>query len=125
MATYKGYTSVGRDFVDTAATDAVLIRADLANHFNTKAGERVMNPDFGCLVWNYIFDPFTDDTRLAIMENLQEIVNSDPRVVLNNIDIQEYEHGLQVELDLIYAKTNQVDKMMVTFDSRTGRAESD
>lgn len=125
MATYKGYTSVGRDFVDTAATDAVLIRADLANHFNTKAGERVMNPDFGCLVWNYIFDPFTDDTRLAIMENLQEIVNSDPRVVLNNIDVQEYEHGLQVELDLIYAKTNQVDKMMVTFDSRTGRAESD
>jgi len=125
MATYKGYTSVGRDYVDTAASDAVLIRADLANHFNTKAGERVMNPDFGCLVWNYIFDPFTDDTRLAIMENLQEIVNSDPRVVLNNIDVQEYEHGLQVELDLIYAKTNQVDKMLVTFDSRTGRAESE
>lgn len=125
MATYKGYTSVGRDYVDTAASDAVLIRADLANHFNTKAGERVMNPDFGCLVWNYIFDPFTDDTRLAIMENLQEIVNSDPRVVLNNIDIQEYKHGLQVELDLIYAKTNQVDKMLVTFDSRTGRAESE
>jgi phage baseplate assembly protein W len=125
MATYKGYTSVGRDYVTTSATDAVLIRADLTNHFNTRVGERVMNPDFGCIIWDYIFDPFTDDVRYAIIENVQEIISGDPRVVLNNLDIQEYEHGLQVELDLFYAKANQVDKMVVTFDSRTGTARSD
>ena len=125
MATYKGYTSVGRDYVDTAATDAVLIRADLTNHFNTRMGERVMNPDFGCLVWDHIFDPFTDDVRYAIIDNIKDIINSEPRVVLNSLDIQEYEHGLQIELDLFYAKANQVGTMVVTFDSRTGRAEAE
>ena len=125
MATYKGYTSVERDYYDTAATDADLIRADLTNHFNTRVGERVMNPDFGCLIWDYIFDPFTDDARYAIIENVQDIINSDPRVILNNLDIQEYEHGLQLELDLFYAEANQVDNMIVTFDSRTGTATAE
>lgn len=125
MATYKGFTSVGRDYYDTTATDADLIRADLTNHFNTRVGERLMHPDFGCVIWDYIFDPFTDDVRYAVIENVQDIIKSDPRVVLSNLDIQEYEHGLQVELDLFYAKANQVDNMIVTFDSRTGIATAD
>ena len=123
MAIYKGYTSVGRDYVDTAATDEVLIRMDLMNHFNTRMGERVMNPDFGCLVWQYLFDPFTDEAKFAIVENIQDIIKQDPRVVLDKIDVTEYEHGLQVILDLVYDGNDQVEQMQVVFDQRTETAE--
>ena len=123
MAIYKGYTSVGRDYVDTAATDEVLIRMDLLNHFNTRMGERLMNPDFGCLVWQYLFDPFTDDAKFAIIENVQDIIKQDPRVVLNRIDVTEYEHGLQVVLDLVYDGNDQVERLAVAFDQRTETAE--
>jgi len=123
MAIYKGYTSVGRDYVDTAATDEVLIRMDLMNHFNTRMGERVMNPDFGCLVWQYLFDPFTDEAKFAIVENIQDIIKQDPRVVLDRIDVTEYEHGLQVILDLVYDGNDQVQQMQVAFDQRTETAE--
>lgn len=123
MAIYKGYTSVGRDYVDTAATDEVLIRMDLMNHFNTRMGERVMNPDFGCLVWQYLFDPFTDEAKFAIVENIQDIIKQDPRVVLDKIDVTEYEHGLQVILDLVYDGNDQVQQMQVAFDQRTETAE--
>ena len=123
MAIYKGYTSVGRDYVDTAASDEVLIRMDLMNHFNTRMGERVMNPDFGCLVWQYLFDPFTDEAKFAIVENIQDIIKQDPRVVLDKIDVTEYEHGLQVILDLVYDGTDQVQQMQVAFDQRTETAE--
>jgi hypothetical protein len=123
MAIYKGYTSVGRDYVDTAATDEVLIRMDLMNHFNTRMGERVMNPDFGCLVWQYLFDPFTDEAKFAIIENIQDIIQQDPRVVLDKIDVTEYEHGLQVILDLVYDGNDQLAQMAVSFDQRTQTAE--
>tara|TARA_B100000242_G_scaffold91129_1_gene61732 strand:- start:23078 stop:23455 length:378 start_codon:yes stop_codon:yes gene_type:complete len=123
MAIYKGYTSVGRDYVDTAATDEVLIRMDLMNHFNTRMGERVMNPDFGCLVWQYLFDPFTDEAKFAIVENIQDIIKQDPRVILDKIDVTEYEHGLQVILDLVYDGNDQVEQMQVVFDQRTETAE--
>jgi len=122
MATYYGYTSIGRDFVDTAATDSVLIRSDLINHLNTRQGERLMNPDFGCLVWDYIFDPFTDDVRFAVVENLQEIVAADPRIVLQSLEVTEWEHGLQVELNVMYVTNNQVEAMIVTFDGQSGKA---
>jgi phage baseplate assembly protein W len=122
MANYYGYTSIGRDFVDTAATDQVLIRADLINHFNTRLGERLMNPEFGCIIWDYIFDPFTDEVRYAVIENLQGIIESDPRIVLRSLDVAEYEHGLQVELAIAYADGDYSEDMVVTFDSQSGKA---
>lgn len=122
MAIYKGYTSVNRKFTGTEATDSELVRADLLNHFNTRVGERLMQPEFGCLIWNFLFDPFTDDAKFAVIENLQEIVNADPRVVLRNIDVTEYEHGLSVEMDLVYADTNQAETMLVNFDQRSESA---
>lgn len=123
MATYKGFSSVGRDYVDTSLSDTALIRADLLNHFNTRVGERVMNPTFGCLIWNYLFDPFTDDVKFAVIENLQEIVKQDPRVVLRSLDVAEYEHGLQVNLDLVYVDSDQSENMRIAFDQRTESAD--
>lgn len=122
MANYYGYTSIGRDFVDTAATDQVLIRADLINHFNTRLGERLMNPEFGCIIWDYIFDPFTDEVRYAVIENLQGIIESDPRIILRSLDVAEYEHGLQVELAIAYADGDYSEDMVITFDSQSGKA---
>jgi phage baseplate assembly protein W len=122
MAIYKGYTSVNRNFVGTEATDSELIRADLLNNFNTRQGERVMQPNFGCLIWNFLFDPFTDEARLNVIENLKDIVNSDPRVVAKKVNVNEYEHGLQVELELVYADIDQTETMIVNFDQRTEEA---
>lgn len=122
MAIYKGYTSVNRNFVGTEATDSELIRADLLNNFNTRQGERVMQPNFGCLIWNFLFDPFTDEARINVIENIKDIVNSDPRVVTKKVNVNEYEHGLQVELELVYADIDQTETMIVNFDQRTEEA---
>jgi len=122
MAIYKGYTSVNRNFTGTEATDSELIRADLLNNFNTRQGERVMQPNFGCLIWNFLFDPFTDEARINVIENIKDIVNSDPRVVTKKVNVNEYEHGLQVELELVYADIDQTETMIVNFDQRTEEA---
>ena len=122
MAIYKGYSSVGRYFTGSEVTDSVLVRADLMNHFNTRVGERLMHPDYGCLIWNFLFDPFTDEIKTNVIENMQEIIGLDPRVVLRNINVSEYEHGLSVELDLVFADSDYSEVMMVNFDQRTEAA---
>jgi phage baseplate assembly protein W len=81
-----------------------------------------MNPEFGCIIWDYIFDPFTDEVRYAVIENLQGIIESDPRIVLRSLDVAEYEHGLQVELAIAYADGDYSEDMVVTFDSQSGKA---
>ena len=120
MANYYGYTSIGRDFVDTAATDQVLIRADLINHFNTRLGERLMNPEFGTIIWDAIFEPFTDELKQSIADNVTSIVNYDPRIQANEIIVSTYESGIQIELDLTYVPYNISEKLRLDFDENAG-----
>ena len=58
---YVGYSSVNNDSGITKLYDFDLIKQDIINHFHTRKGERVMNPTFGTIIWDVIFDPFTDD----------------------------------------------------------------
>ena len=122
MVVYKGYSSVGKHFTSSETTDAALVRADLINHFNTRVGERIMQPDFGCLIWNHIFDPFTDQIKFQIVENIKQIIDADPRVIMRNVNLVEYEHGLSVELDLVFADGIESEIFTVAFDQRTETA---
>jgi phage baseplate assembly protein W len=69
MATYMGF-STNKKFSNFKATDFDLAVEDLLNHFNIRIGEKLMNPKFGCIVWDMLFESFTDDVRQIIMENI-------------------------------------------------------
>ena len=48
---------------------------------STVPGERVMRPDFGCAIWNFIFDPLTAGTLGLIEQAVREaIARWEPRV---------------------------------------------
>ena len=83
MATYIGF-STDPKFPSFRVTDFDLVVQDLINHLYTRVGERVMNPKFGCVIWDLLFDPFTDETRATIFDNLAAIIDAEPRVNLTN-----------------------------------------
>ena len=35
-----------------------------------------MNPEFGTIIWDALFEPFTDDLKEAIARNVTTIVNN-------------------------------------------------
>ena len=39
-----------------------------------------MRPDFGCVIWDMLFEPFTDDVLATIVDNIVEIGEADPRL---------------------------------------------
>ncbi len=117
MAIYKGFSSINKRG-KYHLTDFALVRQDLYNHLYTKKGERIMNPNFGCIIWNLLYEPLTDQVKDAIVENLKEIVALDPRISADSIIVSEYEHGIMVQLEIRYLQTNEVARMQVEFDQQ-------
>jgi len=119
MAIYKGFSTRNR-YKKFRLTDFELAKQDLLNHFYIRKGEKLMNPNFGSLIWNTIFEPLTDSVRDKIIRDINDIAKYDPRIAVNNVTVQQYEHGLIVDLDLTYIPTSQVEKMFLQFDQRQG-----
>ena len=117
---YKGLSTVNPENVSKTLYDIGLIKQDLLNHFHIRQGEKLMNPEFGTIIWDAIFEPMTPSMEEAIAENVKRIVNSDPRVTANSVIIDTYESGIIIDCDLTYLPYNISEKMRLTFDENSG-----
>jgi phage baseplate assembly protein W len=117
---YVGYSSVDPNATDTKLYDFDLIKQDILNQFNTRKGERVMNPTFGTIIWDLIYDPFTDSVKQAITDDISRICNSDPRAVPIQINVNEQEYGMLLEVTLKYVGTDKSSSMRLSFDKTLG-----
>jgi phage baseplate assembly protein W len=116
---YKGFSSVGASST-TELYDFALIKQDIINHFNTRKGERVMNPNFGSSIWDILMDPNTDQVRQELSADIETICNFDPRVTPTQIDITEYDSGYILELTLLLRDTDQSTTLRLSFDQSIG-----
>ncbi len=119
MSFYRGYNTVGVTFGSTRLEDRELIKRDLLNHFHIRKGEKLMNPDFGTIIWDHLYDPMTEDVKQSIVDDVTRIVNSDPRTQATNIILSEYELGLQVEVELFYRELDLSEALLLQFNGDT------
>jgi phage baseplate assembly protein W len=117
---YKGFSSIDQSSSNTRLYDFDLIKQDILNHFNTKRGERLMNPEFGSIVWDLLMEPLTDDVRDMLMADITRICTFDPRVIPTQMDLTEYENGYLLELTLQLVEINQSATMTLMFDQSIG-----
>jgi phage baseplate assembly protein W len=119
MATlYKGFSTYNRT-KKFRLTDNELIKQDLFNNFNVKKGEKLMQPNFGTIVWNMMFEPLTEETRTLMVDDVKRIVAYDPRTRATDVIVTQFEHGIQIEIELLFVDTNQVDVMAFNFDNQS------
>lgn len=117
---YKGFSTADDKSMTTKIYDFDLIKQDIMNMFQTKQGERVMNPEFGTVIWGLIYEPFTADVKQLISEDVTRILNYDPRVTPTQIQITEAEYGMVIEATLFYKQENMTDVMRLNFDKELG-----
>ena len=117
---FKGFSTQGREFQDPKLYDIELVKQDIFNHFNIRKGEKLENPEFGTNIWQYIFDPLDDQTRQAILDDAQNVIGYDPRVVLDQLELDEYEHGIQVTLSVLYVGYGIGERFNLLFDQNQG-----
>lgn len=121
---FVGYSSVDTSIKQTQYTDLDLIKRDLINHFYTRKGERVMMPTFGSIIWDMIFEPMTADNISLIVSDSTTIVQQDTRVNLQSINLVEYDHGIQLQMNIYYQPLDIVEAFSLDFDRRTVEATS-
>jgi len=117
---YKGFSTVSSDTENFKLYDFALIKQDLLNHFYIRQGERLMNPTFGTIIWDMLFEPLTEQTKDLILQNVNEIVNYDPRITAQDVIVTQYESGLQIECNLTYLSYNISERLQLQFDQNNG-----
>jgi phage baseplate assembly protein W len=117
---YKGFSTVNRN-KKFRVTDVELCKQDLINHFAVHKGEKLMQPNFGSVIWSLLFEPLDDRLNQLIIDDVKRIVGYDPRLGLKNISITGQEHGIQIEVDLIFIPTDQATSLSLQFDANSNR----
>ena len=117
---YKGFSTANDLSLTNKIYDFDLIQQDILNMFQTKKGERVMNPEFGTVIWNLIYEPFTSDVKQLISEDVTRILNYDPRVTPTQINITDVDYGLVIEATLFYSQQDVSRDMRLAFDKELG-----
>jgi len=119
---YKGFSTVDETTTNVKLYDYDLIKQDILNQFNTRKGERIMNPAFGSVIWDLIYEPLTPNVKQQISADIDRILNSDPRVIPTLINIVEQDYGFVLEITLSYKGTDVSESMILSFDKRVGLA---
>jgi phage baseplate assembly protein W len=117
---YKGFSTVSSDTDNFSLYDFQLIQQDLLNHFNVRQGERLMNPEFGTIIWDLLFEPLTEELKEIVIQNVNQIINYDPRISATQVIVTQYETGLQIECVLTYLPYNISQSMKIQFDQTNG-----
>lgn len=118
--TYRGFSTVSPAATSHVLYDIELIKQDIINNFHIRQGELLSNPEFGTIIWDVIFDPLTEQLKDAITKNVTQIVNSDPRVAVNSVTVDQYESGIQIEASLVFLPYNIAEQMRLRFDENNG-----
>jgi len=141
MAIYKGFSTksfqfssatsivgtLNNDFGPFTLTDKNLVVMDLLNQFNTRKGEKLMNPNFGCIIWDRLFDPLTPELKSAILADVVKIISSDPRIsVIDQVTLQESPDGtgLLFDASIVIKNSNELVSLNLLFDNTTGVVNS-
>jgi phage baseplate assembly protein W len=100
-----------------------LAKQDLYNTFMTKRGERVMRPGYGTVIFDLLFDPFDEDLKDAVVEDATRIISEDPRVELVSLLVNELEHTLRLDIQLLYVPLDVIDTLFIEYDRQNTEAQ--
>jgi len=113
--TYKGFSSkeATKNF---KLYDIDLVKQDIINHFYIRKGEKLENPEFGTVIWDMLFEPFTESVKTIIAKDVEDIVNYDPRIIVNSVAIDSTDQGIRIEAEITYIPFNINERMTFDFD---------
>jgi phage baseplate assembly protein W len=112
---FKGFSTYRRSKM-FRVVDFELVKQDIFNHFSIRRGEKLMRPDFGTQIWDYLFEPFDQALVEAVQEECKVICESDPRVRVQNVRVDVYDQGLSIQISLVFKPLNLVDELYLKFD---------
>jgi len=116
--TFKGFSSRA-DRQNFKLYDFETAKQDLINRLSVRKGERVENPEFGTIIYDAIFEPFTDALKDDIIEDITANLNADPRISTEEILVSEADKGIAIQATITYVPLNITEKLRFNFDENS------
>jgi phage baseplate assembly protein W len=115
---FVGFNTVEQPTPPYSLTNVDLVKRDLLNTFATPLGSRFMLPNFGTNIYSYLFDPFDDITKQAIIEDAINVIQGEPRVQLVSIDAFQQGQTLTIAVILLFQPQALTESLYVTFSTQ-------
>ena len=96
--------------------DFECVKQDLINRLSVRKGERVENPEFGTIIYDCLFEPFTEVLKEQILADITENLNADPRIATEEIIVNEVDHGIAIQATIKYVPLDITEKLQFKFD---------
>ena len=116
--TFKGFSSKA-DQRNFKVYDFECVKQDLINRLSVRKGERVENPEFGTIIYDCLFEPFTETLRDQILEDITANLNADPRIATEEILVTEEDHGIAIQATIKYIPLDITEKLQFKFDENS------
>ena len=113
--TFKGFSSKA-DKRNFKVYDFECVKQDLINRLSVRKGERVENPEFGTIIYDMLFEPFTESLKEQVLEDITANLNADPRLSTDDIAVTEEDHGISIQASITFVPLNITEKMRFSFD---------
>jgi phage baseplate assembly protein W len=114
---YKGFSSK-ESKKNFKLYDFDLVKQNLINHFHIRKGEKLENPEFGTIIWDAIFEPFTTEIREQIAKDVEKIINYDKRVRVESLSVDSTQFGIRLSATLVFLADDQRETLILDFDKR-------
>ena len=116
--TFKGFSSKA-DKQSFKVYDFECVKQDLINRLSVRKGERVENPEFGTIIYDCLFEPFTEVLKDQILEDITANLNADPRLSTQEIIVKEADHGIAIQATITYVPLDITEKLQFKFDENS------
>jgi phage baseplate assembly protein W len=119
--TFIGFNTINQ-YKKFTLTDFPLIKQDLLNAFNIRQGELPGRPEYGTLLWNFLFENQVEELQNAIVAEIQRVAGGDPRVFISDIQIFPQENGILIQIELTITPSTDASRLAIFFDIVSRRA---
>lgn len=121
MTTFIGFNTINQPKKFTL-TDFELIKRDLANAFNIQQGQLPGRPEYGTIIWGYVFENQTPETVENIVNEVQRVAGGDPRLYIKDVAVYPQQNGLLIEMQLQVVPSSNAERLALFFDQQSRRA---
>jgi phage baseplate assembly protein W len=122
MTTYIGYNTINQVKKFTL-TDSELVKRDLLNSIMIREGEMPGRPEVGTNIWSYVFDPNTNDVVRKIKAEIQRLIDADPRIQAEEINVFAKDHNILIEMNVRILPSVDLEVINLIFDQNTNSAK--
>lgn len=115
MTTFVGFSTFGKRTGTRALEDKALAIRDLLNHFYTRRGERLGEPEFGSILPELVFEPLDQIVIDAADEDVRTIIDLDPRWNLIDYRLETGDQSITITVQLRYVPDLSEEELLLQY----------